>query len=67
MFSAWIHESATDAVKIFNRRAEAVSGLTVATAEDLQVPMERLRFITTLRHLVSSLFQLTGAFVVIGG
>lgn len=36
-FSAWIHESATDAVKIFNRRAEAVSGLAVSTAEDLQV------------------------------
>ena len=35
--SAWIHESATDAVKIFNRRAEAASGLAMATAEDLQV------------------------------
>ncbi|CAB3987475.1 Prolyl 4-hydroxylase subunit alpha-1 [Paramuricea clavata] len=35
--NAWIHENATDAVKIFNRRAEAISGLTMSTAEDLQV------------------------------
>ena len=39
-YSAWIHESATDAVKIFNRRAEATSGLAMATAEDLQVKWE---------------------------
>ncbi|XP_028405013.1 prolyl 4-hydroxylase subunit alpha-1-like [Dendronephthya gigantea] len=35
--SAWIHERATDAVKIFNRRAEAVTGLAASTAEPLQV------------------------------
>ena len=46
-YSAWIHESATDAVKIFNRRAEAASGLAIATAEDLQV--ETMLFIVLNR------------------
>ncbi|XP_046860275.1 prolyl 4-hydroxylase subunit alpha-1-like isoform X2 [Xenia sp. Carnegie-2017] len=35
--SAWIPERAASALKIFNRRAEAVSGLSTSTAEDLQV------------------------------
>lgn len=36
-FSTWLHESASEAVKTLNQRAEAVTGLTVSTAEDLQV------------------------------
>lgn len=35
--STWLHESASDAVKTLNKRAEAVTGLDVSTAEDLQV------------------------------